>query len=127
MIRWRVTNVIKGFSRVRFFQHEKSGDTPLMLPAPAARHVPAETGFKLRVAPPSSQQSKGYASVNFDWTPLLCDESLKQMFSAFGAFYHFGHVLCVVRPFISIFSLIAATLVVRGSFARILIKAPSEA
>jgi hypothetical protein len=41
-------------SRVRFcpifFRHEKRvGDTPLMLPAPTARRVPTETGFKLRV------------------------------------------------------------------------------
>jgi hypothetical protein len=42
-----------------------------MLPAPTARRVPTETGFKLRVALPSPQQSKGYASVNFEWTPLL--------------------------------------------------------
>jgi hypothetical protein len=28
---------------------KKSGDTPLMLPAPIARRVPTETGFKLRV------------------------------------------------------------------------------
>ena len=35
---------------VRFFPGmKKSGDTPLMLPAPTARRVPTETGFKLRV------------------------------------------------------------------------------
>jgi hypothetical protein len=28
---------------------KKSEDTPLMLPAPTARRVPTETGFKLRV------------------------------------------------------------------------------
>jgi hypothetical protein len=42
-----------------------------MLPAPTARRAPTETGFNLRVALPSSQQFKGYASVNFEWTPLL--------------------------------------------------------
>ena len=29
---------------------KKSGDTPLTLPAPTARRVPTETGFKLRVS-----------------------------------------------------------------------------
>jgi hypothetical protein len=42
-----------------------------MLPAPTARCAPTETGFNLRVALPSSQQSKGYESVNFEWAPLL--------------------------------------------------------
>jgi hypothetical protein len=32
-----------------FFGMKKSGDTPLMLPAPTARRVPTETGLKLRV------------------------------------------------------------------------------
>src|SRR4030095_5262184 len=49
---------------------KKSEDTPVEK-CSKARRVPTETGFKLRVALPSSQQSKGYASVNFEWTPLL--------------------------------------------------------
>jgi hypothetical protein len=32
-----------------FSGRKKSGDIPLMLPAPTARRVPTETGFKLRV------------------------------------------------------------------------------
>jgi hypothetical protein len=35
-------------TQVAFFRMKKSGDTPLMLPPPTARHVPTETGFKLR-------------------------------------------------------------------------------
>ena len=53
---------------------KKSEDTPVDAPSPTARRVPTETGFKLRVALPSSQQSKGYASVNFEWTLLLPTE-----------------------------------------------------
>jgi hypothetical protein len=36
-------------SRPIFSGMKKSGHTPLMLPAPTARRVPTETGFKLRV------------------------------------------------------------------------------
>jgi hypothetical protein len=43
----------------------------------------------------------------------LCEERLKTDIFGFHAYYNFGHVLYVVRPFISVFSLIAATLMVR--------------
>lgn len=43
---------------------KKSEDTPFEK-CSKARRVPTETGFKLRVALPSSQQSKGYSSVTF--------------------------------------------------------------
>ena len=42
----------------------KSEDTPVEK-CSKARRVPTETGFKLRVALPRSQQSKGYPSVTF--------------------------------------------------------------
>jgi hypothetical protein len=41
---------------------KKSEDTPVE-ECSKARRVPTETGFKLRVALPSSQQLKGYPSV----------------------------------------------------------------
>jgi hypothetical protein len=44
-----------------------------------SRRVPTETGFKLRVALPSSQQSKGYASVNFEWTPFVAQKMPREV------------------------------------------------
>jgi hypothetical protein len=55
--------------QVNFPSDEKSEDTPVEKCLKAPR-VPTETGFKLRVALPSSQESKGYTFVNFEWTPL---------------------------------------------------------
>ena len=49
---------------------KKSEDTPVEK-CSKARRVPTKTGFKQRVTLPSSQQRKGYASVSFEWTPLL--------------------------------------------------------
>ena len=49
---------------------EKSEDTPVEK-CSKARRVPTETGFKLRVALPRSQQSKGYPSVTFALSRVL--------------------------------------------------------
>ena len=54
---------------------QKSEDTPAapLLPQPG---VPPQRLVSSYEALPSSQQSKGYASVNFEWTPLLLPDEV---------------------------------------------------
>jgi len=43
----------------------------------------------------------------------LCEERLKTDVFGFDAYYNFSHAMYVVRPFVSLFGLVAVTLMVR--------------